>query len=77
MLTVFLRPGPVRTFAEASASDLEAYGALFRHLLARGVYIAPSQFEATFVATVHGPREIDRTASAASEFAASRAGAAR
>ncbi len=77
MLTVFLRPGPVRTFTEASASDTDAYGALFRHLLERGVYIAPSQFEATFVATVHGPREIERTASAAREFAASRARAGR
>ena len=40
--------------------DTERYGALFRHLLERGVYVAPSQFEAMFVSLAHGDEEIDR-----------------
>jgi len=68
MATLFFREGPVRNFEEAAASDTARYGAFFRHLLERGVYIAPSQFEAMFVATVHGPAEIDRTVEAAAEF---------
>ena len=41
MATLFLRDGAVRTFEDAKASDTERYGALFRHLLERGIYIAP------------------------------------
>jgi glutamate-1-semialdehyde 2,1-aminomutase len=70
MLTVFFRRAPVRNVEDARASDLERYGAFFRHLLARGVYVAPSQFEALFVSTVHGPGEIERTVEAAQEFLA-------
>jgi len=68
MLTVFFRGGPVRNFEDARASDLERYGDLFRHLLARGVYAAPSQFEALFISTAHGPEEVERTVEAAQEF---------
>ncbi len=68
MATLFFRDGPVRSFEEAAASDTEQYGAWFRHLLARGIYVAPSQFEALFVSTVHGEAEIDATVEAAREF---------
>jgi glutamate-1-semialdehyde 2,1-aminomutase len=68
MLTFFCRDEPVRDFEEASACDTERYGALFRHLLARGVYIAPSQFEAMFVSLAHADEEIDRTLGAVAEF---------
>ena len=68
MATVFFREGPVRSFEDAAASDAERYGAWFRHLLARGVYVAPSQFEALFVSTAHGEAEIDATVEAAREF---------
>jgi glutamate-1-semialdehyde 2,1-aminomutase len=61
MLTAFMTDGDVRDFADAQACDTERYGALFRHLLAHGVYIAPSQFEAMFVSTAHGDAEIDLT----------------
>jgi glutamate-1-semialdehyde 2,1-aminomutase len=61
MLTLFCRNEPVRRFDDAAASDTEAYAALFRHLLSRGVYVAPSQFEALFVSLAHGDEEIDRT----------------
>jgi glutamate-1-semialdehyde 2,1-aminomutase len=70
MLTAFFRGSPVRNVEDARASDLERYGAFFRHLLARGVYVAPSQFEALFVSTVHGAGEVERTVEAAQEFLA-------
>jgi glutamate-1-semialdehyde 2,1-aminomutase len=71
MATLFCRPGPVRNLVEAQASDTERYGALFRGLLERGVYLAPSQFEAMFVSLAHGDAEIDRTVEAVADFYAS------
>jgi glutamate-1-semialdehyde 2,1-aminomutase len=69
MLTLFLSNGrPVRRFEEAQECDIDRYGALFRQLLAHGVYVAPSQFEAMFVSTVHGDAEIDRTVEAVADF---------
>jgi glutamate-1-semialdehyde 2,1-aminomutase len=73
MATLFCGPGPVRDLADAQASDAERYGALFRHLLERGVYLAPSQFEAMFVSLAHGDEEIDRTVEAVAEFFSGRA----
>jgi glutamate-1-semialdehyde 2,1-aminomutase len=68
MLTAFLNEGPVWNFASAQGADTERYGELFRHLLEHGVYIAPSQFEAMFVSTAHGPAEVERTIEAAQEL---------
>jgi glutamate-1-semialdehyde 2,1-aminomutase len=68
MLTLFTGSDPVTNFAQASASDTAVYGALFRHLLAAGVYVAPSQFEAMFVSLAHEDAEIDRTVEAVGEF---------
>jgi glutamate-1-semialdehyde 2,1-aminomutase len=70
MLTVFFRESPVRNLADARASDLERYASFFSHLLSRGVYIAPSQFEALFPSTAHGPQELEQTIEAAQEFLA-------
>ena len=44
--------------------DTDRYGELFRHLLDRGIYVAPTQFEAAFVSLAHGDEEIDRTIAA-------------
>ena len=68
MATLFFNAGPVRNFDEAAASDTERFAAFFRHMLERGVYLPPSQFESLFVATAHGDEEIDRTVQAAAEF---------
>jgi glutamate-1-semialdehyde 2,1-aminomutase len=68
MLTLFMTDGGVRNFDDAQGCDTERYGALFRHLLERGVYIAPSQFEAMFPSLAHGDEEIDRTAEAVASF---------
>jgi glutamate-1-semialdehyde 2,1-aminomutase len=50
---------------------VDDYGALFRHLLERGIYLPPSQNEAIFLSTAHGDEEIDRTVEAVAEFASS------
>ena len=68
MLTLFCRDEPVRDFEDAQAADTERYGGLFRHLLARGIYVAPSQFEAMFVSLAHGDGEIDQTIDAVASF---------
>jgi glutamate-1-semialdehyde 2,1-aminomutase len=68
MATLFAQPGPVRNLGDARASDTGRYGKLFQHLLSRGVYVAPSQFEALFVSLAHGDEEIDLTVAAAAEL---------
>ena len=68
MATVFFAAGPVRDFEDAAGCDTERFAAWFRHLLARGIYVAPSQYEALFVSTAHGEAEIDATVEAAREF---------
>jgi glutamate-1-semialdehyde 2,1-aminomutase len=68
MATLFMTDAPVRNFEEAQTSDTERYGALFRHLLALGIYVAPSQFECMFVSLAHGDEEIDRTIQAVADF---------
>ena len=68
MLTLFTLQQTVASFDDASRSDTERYGALFRHLLERGIYVAPSQFEAMFLSLAHGDDEIERTVEAVGEF---------
>jgi glutamate-1-semialdehyde 2,1-aminomutase len=65
MLTFFGDEAPVRSFREL---DTAAYAELFRHLLDRGVYIAPSQYECMFPSLAHGDEEIDRTVEAVGEL---------
>jgi glutamate-1-semialdehyde 2,1-aminomutase len=61
MLTAFMTSGEVCNFDDAQACDTERYAELFRHLLAHGIYVAPSQFEAMFVSVAHGDAEVERT----------------
>lgn len=58
---------PVRNFDDAKKSNTEAYAVFFRAMLDRGVYLAPSQFEAFFVSTAHSLEDIDLTVQAAEE----------
>jgi glutamate-1-semialdehyde 2,1-aminomutase len=67
LLTVFFSERPVRSFADAKACDLDAYGRWCRGLLSRGVYPPPSQFEAWFPSLAHQQEQLERTASAAEE----------
>ena len=68
MLTAFMGSDPVRDFDGARRCDTERYAALFRHLLERGIYVAPSQFEAMFVSLAHEDEEIVRTVEAFADF---------
>jgi len=68
MLTLFMTDQGVRNFDDAQACDTERYGALFRHLLQSGIYVAPSQFEAMFVSLAHSDEDIDRTVAAVRAF---------
>jgi glutamate-1-semialdehyde 2,1-aminomutase len=68
MLTLFATDRPVRDFDDARRADTDRYAGLFRHLLASGVYVAPSQFECMFVSLAHGDEEIDRTVEAVGAF---------
>jgi glutamate-1-semialdehyde 2,1-aminomutase len=67
LVTLFMSPTPPRDFAAAKACDTDAYGALCRGLLERGVYAPPSQFEAWFVSLAHDPAAIERTCAAVAE----------
>ena len=69
MLTLFCRDAPVESYEDAAASDTERFGALFRHLLAAGVYLPPSQFECLFPSTAHTDDDVDRTIAAVRAFA--------
>jgi glutamate-1-semialdehyde 2,1-aminomutase len=68
MLTAFFHPGPVRSFADAAASDTERFARFHAHMLAHGVYIAPSQFEALMPSLAHTPEQVELTAAAAAGF---------
>lgn len=67
MLGMFFCQGPVRNFEEAKTSDLRKFSAYYRAMLDRGVYLAPSQFEALFVSAAHTREQIDATVAAAEE----------
>jgi len=66
MLTLFDRA--VRDYDDARACDTDRYAALFRHLLERGIYVPPSQFEAAFVSLAHSDDDVDATAEAVADF---------
>jgi glutamate-1-semialdehyde 2,1-aminomutase len=65
--TIFFTVEPVKNYADAKRSDTKRYARFFREMLDRGIFLAPSQFEAAFVSAVHTPADIDRTLAAAHE----------
>jgi glutamate-1-semialdehyde 2,1-aminomutase len=67
LLTMFFTGDEVTDFAGAKRSDTARFAQYCREMLRRGVFLAPSQFEAMFVSMVHGDAEIERTAEAANE----------
>ncbi|MDH4338865.1 MAG: glutamate-1-semialdehyde 2,1-aminomutase [Thermoleophilia bacterium] len=71
MFGLFFTEAPVRSWDDAKHADTERFAAFHHAMLERGVYLAPSQFEAAFLSTAHGDAEIDATIAAAGEaFAA-------
>lgn len=67
MMTLFFTDQPVADYSSAKRSDTAMYARYFRAMLERGVYLAPSQFEAAFVSTAHSDADIDLTIAAAGE----------
>ncbi|MDT8410118.1 MAG: glutamate-1-semialdehyde 2,1-aminomutase [Wenzhouxiangellaceae bacterium] len=63
----FTNRARVENFDQAAACDLEAFKRFFHAMLAAGVYLAPSAFEAGFVSSAHGEREIEETIEAAGQ----------
>ncbi len=73
MFGLFFRASPPASFAQVMESDREAFNRFFHAMLERGVYLAPSAFEAGFVSAAHGGAEIEATfAAARSAFASMR-----
>jgi glutamate-1-semialdehyde 2,1-aminomutase len=62
---IFTDDAPVRTFAQVSAANTERFKTFFHGMLAEGVYLAPSAYEAGFVSAAHGDEEIAKTLDAA------------
>ncbi len=62
---VFSDEPEVRTFEQVAAADIDRFKAFFHGMLDRGIYLAPSAFEAGFVSAAHGPEEIGSTLDAA------------
>lgn len=65
MFGFFFADGPVRDLESAMKSDTALYAKYFHAMLERGVYLAPSQFEAGFVSSAHTTRDVERTLAAA------------
>jgi glutamate-1-semialdehyde 2,1-aminomutase len=68
MFTWFFTDEPVTDYESAKKSDTARFGQFFHYMLERGVYLAPSQFEAGFVSAAHTEEDIDMTVAAARSF---------
>jgi glutamate-1-semialdehyde 2,1-aminomutase len=64
LLTLFFSREPVQDYAGAKRCDTQRFAAFFRAMLSRGIFLAPSQFEALFVSAAHSDADIDRTIAA-------------
>ena len=62
---VFTDDGPVRTYAQVAGADIERFKAFFHGMLSRGIYMAPSAFEAGFVSIAHSDDDLEETIAAA------------
>jgi glutamate-1-semialdehyde 2,1-aminomutase len=68
MVSLFFTGGPVTDFATAAASDTEAFEDYFWHMVSRGIYLAPSQYEAGFISSAHSGEDLQKTFEAAGEW---------
>jgi glutamate-1-semialdehyde 2,1-aminomutase len=68
MVSIFFTDGPVTDFASAAESDTGAFKDFFWHMISRGVYLAPSQYEAGFISVAHSVEDLERTFEAAREW---------
>jgi glutamate-1-semialdehyde 2,1-aminomutase len=67
MFCAYFTGQPVGSLADAMKSDRERFKKYFHGMLAEGIYLAPSQFEAGFISTAHGKMDIEKTVSAAAK----------
>jgi glutamate-1-semialdehyde 2,1-aminomutase len=67
MLGLFFTDRDVKNFEDAKTSDLDMFAAYYKGMLEKGIYLAPSQFEALFVSAAHETEHIDKTIEAAEE----------
>jgi glutamate-1-semialdehyde 2,1-aminomutase len=67
MFTFFFTSDPVTDYDSAKRSDTARFGRFFRAMLDRGIYLAPSQFEAAFLSAAHTPEDIRKTIAAAGQ----------
>ncbi len=67
MFTLFFASEDVYDFASAERSDTKAFARYFRGMLANGINLAPSQFEAAFLSFAHTPDDMERTLSACAQ----------
>jgi glutamate-1-semialdehyde 2,1-aminomutase len=67
IITPFFTSEPVTDYTSALTSSTATYGAFFRGMLSRGIYLPPSQFEGWFLSAAHTARDVDRTIKAARE----------
>ena len=65
MFGLYFRAAPPTSFAEVMQCDRERFKRFFHEMLARGVYLAPSAYEAGFVSAAHGAAEVEATLAAA------------
>jgi len=72
MFTFFFTPDPVTDWESAKRSNTAGFAKFFHWMLERGIYLAPSQFEAGFVSAAHSEADIAVTVEAAQEFFAQR-----
>ena len=74
MFGLYFRSSPPLNLAEVMACDAAAFNRFFHAMLAQGVYLAPSAYEAGFVSSLHGEAEIERSVDAARQAFRSAAG---
>jgi glutamate-1-semialdehyde 2,1-aminomutase len=67
MFTIFFTPEDVLDFASANRSNTEGFAQYFRGMLANGINLAPSQFEAAFLSFAHTPEDMDKTLAACAQ----------
>jgi glutamate-1-semialdehyde 2,1-aminomutase len=68
MFTFFFTPQPVIDWESAKRADTVRFRQFFHWMLDRGVYMAPSQFEAGFISAAHTEHDIGRTVEAARQY---------
>jgi glutamate-1-semialdehyde 2,1-aminomutase len=61
LLTIFFTRGPIHNYSDAKKSDTAQFAKFFQEMLARGIFLPPSQYEALFVSAAHTDTDIDRT----------------